>query len=171
MYKAGFLHIPDSRYCFATECIDAKGMNQRFFSRIGQSKDKLLAATALLMTFVGLPCLYYGTELAMEGDYDPDCRKCFNWNEKEWDRDFHEQMRDPLTLRQEKVIQEGAVQISNYGNLLQVTRMLDNRALTLVINLGPACAVKVENIKQFHRLTDDQLLTNGFVIYEKERKD
>ena len=24
----------------------------------------------------GSPCIYYGTEIAMPGSYDPDCRRC-----------------------------------------------------------------------------------------------
>lgn len=36
----------------------------------------------------GTPCIYYGTELAMEGSYDPDCRRCFDWDESNWDKRF-----------------------------------------------------------------------------------
>jgi len=38
---------------------------------------------ALLFTMPGSPCIYYGTEFAMEGSYDPDCRRCMPWNELE----------------------------------------------------------------------------------------
>ena len=27
----------------------------------------------------GSPCIYYGTEIAMEGGPDPDCRRCMDW--------------------------------------------------------------------------------------------
>ena len=36
---------------------------------------------ALLFTMPGSPCIYYGTEFAMEGSYDPDCRRCMPWEE------------------------------------------------------------------------------------------
>jgi len=32
------------------------------------------------MTFVGAPMIYYGDEIGMTGDKDPDCRRTFNWN-------------------------------------------------------------------------------------------
>jgi alpha-glucosidase len=36
-------------------------------------------ALVMLFTFVGTPCLYYGTEVGLEGDQDPDNRRCFPW--------------------------------------------------------------------------------------------
>ena len=36
---------------------------------------------AILFTMPGSPCIYYGTEIAMEGGFDPDCRRCMPWDE------------------------------------------------------------------------------------------
>lgn len=36
---------------------------------------------AILFTMPGSPCIYYGTEIAMEGGHDPDCRRCMPWDE------------------------------------------------------------------------------------------
>ena len=36
---------------------------------------------AVLFTLPGSPCIYYGTEIAMEGGFDPDCRRCMPWDE------------------------------------------------------------------------------------------
>ena len=38
---------------------------------------------AVLMTLPGSPCIYYGTEIAMEGGHDPDCRKTMPWKQIE----------------------------------------------------------------------------------------
>jgi len=38
---------------------------------------------AVLMTLPGSPCIYYGTEIAMEGGHDPDCRKTMPWKDME----------------------------------------------------------------------------------------
>ena len=35
----------------------------------------------VLFTLPGSPCIYYGTETAMEGGFDPDCRRCMPWDE------------------------------------------------------------------------------------------
>lgn len=41
--------------------------------------DKLKMATVLQYTLPGVPCVYYGDEIGMEGHRDPFCRRCYNW--------------------------------------------------------------------------------------------
>lgn len=36
---------------------------------------------AVLFTLYGSPSIYYGTGVALEGDYDPDYRRCMPWSE------------------------------------------------------------------------------------------
>ena len=43
--------------------------------------DKFYQQLAILFTLPGSPCIYYGTEIAMEGAHDPDCRRCMPWSE------------------------------------------------------------------------------------------
>ena len=50
----------------------------RAVTRCGQL-DIFYQQLAVLMTLPGSPCLYYGTEIAMEGGHDPDCRKTMPW--------------------------------------------------------------------------------------------
>ena len=38
---------------------------------------------AVLFTMLGSSCIYYGTEIVMEGGYDPDCRRCMPWSQIE----------------------------------------------------------------------------------------
>ena len=52
----------------------------RFLTRVNGDKKKLMSALALTYFFTGVPCIYYGTENAMEGGYDPDCRRTFDWS-------------------------------------------------------------------------------------------
>lgn len=43
--------------------------------------DEYFQQLAVLFTMPGSPCIYYGTEIAMEGGYDPDCRRCMPWED------------------------------------------------------------------------------------------
>ena len=45
--------------------------------------DDFYQQIVLLFTMPGSPCIYYGTEIAMEGEHDPDCRRCMPWIEIE----------------------------------------------------------------------------------------
>ncbi len=51
-------------------------------------KRAILAAT-ILFTSVGAPMIYYGDEVGMVGENDPDCRKCMQWEEKTWNYQLH----------------------------------------------------------------------------------
>ena len=46
----------------------------------------------LAFTYIqpGVPCLYYGDEIGMTGDMDPDCRRCMVWEENQQDLDLKE---------------------------------------------------------------------------------
>ncbi len=50
----------------------------RALNRCG-SKDIFWQQLVFLLTMPGSPCLYYGTELALPGGPDPDCRRPFPW--------------------------------------------------------------------------------------------
>lgn len=43
--------------------------------------DEYFAQIAVLFAMPGSPCIFYGTEIAMEGGYDPDCRRCMPWED------------------------------------------------------------------------------------------
>lgn len=45
--------------------------------------DMFYQLLAVLFTMPGSPCIFYGTEIAMEGGNDPDCRRCMPWDEIE----------------------------------------------------------------------------------------
>lgn len=46
-----------------------------------QDLDIFYQQLAILFTMPGSPCIYYGTEIALEGAHDPDCRRCMPWDE------------------------------------------------------------------------------------------
>lgn len=51
----------------------------RAVTRCG-SKDVFFQQLAMLMTLPGSACIYYGTEIALEGGNDPDCRRPMPWD-------------------------------------------------------------------------------------------
>lgn len=55
---------------------------ERLINRVGDI-DIFFQQLAILFTMPGSPCIYYGTEIALEGGGDPDCRRCMPWDELE----------------------------------------------------------------------------------------
>ncbi len=45
--------------------------------------DEYFQQLCVLFAMPGSPCIFYGTEIAMEGGHDPDCRRCMPWEEIE----------------------------------------------------------------------------------------
>lgn len=139
----------------------------RFYTETGKDKDKVLAAVALEMVFTGAPCIYYGTEICMEGGYDPDSRRCFSWDTASWDMDFLEMVKQLFQLRKQPAVQYGNTMITEEQGMLVVKRNWKESTLILRINLEPEEKVivpKKEKVLCEHRCTDFLLQEKGFLI-------
>ncbi len=108
----------------------------RFYTEVGKDKKKLLCALALEIVYPGATCLYYGTEICMEGGYDPDSRRCFNWNHEEWDMDFFHEVQELLKLKKKDILRYGIVRVSANEDVLCIERRLDRTRFILKINLS-----------------------------------
>ncbi|WP_245237330.1 alpha-glycosidase [Paenibacillus ihuae] len=73
----------------------------RILTQLGGDKRKLKLAIAFLLTFTGTPCIYYGDEIGLEGEGDPDCRKCMIWNQDGQDRDLFNCYKALIRLRKQ----------------------------------------------------------------------
>ncbi len=64
------------------DCTDKEEMAVRFMSDEARARAKkmLKMAAVLQFTLPGVPCIYYGDEVGMEGYQDPFCRRCFPWD-------------------------------------------------------------------------------------------
>lgn len=47
------------------------------------SRERAAQAAVLLLTCEGVPMIFYGDEVGLEGGDDPDCRRCYPWNDEE----------------------------------------------------------------------------------------
>lgn len=143
----------------------------RFFSECSKDKDKLLAAIALEMVFPGAPCIYYGTEICMEGGYDPDSRRCFDWEEQNWDKKILAIIKELIALRTNPILQYGTVHIFEENELLCVERVYEDHRILLRINLSKQekCGGLSEKQKLLSsHLYGKRLKNKGFMIVEEQ---
>lgn len=68
----------------------------RFMTSAGGHRDRLKLALAFLMTVRGIPSIYYGTEVGMQGGHDPDNRRGMEWGA---DPDMTDHVRRLTSLR------------------------------------------------------------------------
>lgn len=106
----------------------------RFYSEVEKNKQKMLCALALEIIFPGATCLYYGTEICTEGGYDPDSRRCFDWDTSHWDMDFYGKVKELILLKKNEILRYGIVRIYAKGEILFVERRWNDKRLILKIN-------------------------------------
>ena len=98
---------------------------ERFLTLAGERKDALVLALAVLFFFPGMPCICYGTEIGMIGEYEPDSRRTFDWDAR--DELLTRTVRSLARLKREKI--GGAAKIFVQGRLLCIER--ENVALVV----------------------------------------
>ena len=128
---------------------------------------------AVLFTMPGSPCIYYGTEIAMEGGHDPDCRRCMPWNaieEGKYD-DRIQFMRELIELRKKEPLLRD--RNFHFPNRFANPRVIDfqkvgwsDNYIEVILNCAEEdVQVEREGEILFSRLyMDDQLLKSGILI-------
>ncbi|HEL1556776.1 TPA: alpha-glycosidase [Streptococcus suis] len=61
--------------------------------------SRVKAALLFLFLQIGTPCIYYGTELAMIGGPDPDCRRAMPWEKYSNENEFYNFVKKIITVR------------------------------------------------------------------------
>lgn len=125
---------------------------------------RLLLAYAMIFTLPGVPCIYYGDEIAMQGYRDPFNRAFFDWNSTE------ERLRGPLrnlaALRKScDAFQGGSFEIVRAeGDLLQYRRRGKTRTAEIILNRGPHLVA----VEAFGKTTE--VNPGGFTILVEENE-
>lgn len=96
--------------------------------------DRLAAAAALQFVWPGVPCVYYGDEIGLEGGGDPDNRRCFPWDETRWNRPlFDAYARLAALRRSRREWQAGALQLLVTGDDAIAFARYTAQALTVCV--------------------------------------
>ena len=73
----------------------------RWLTAMGSSVDRWRLGMTFLMTYEGIPQLYYGDEVGLEGGYDPDCRRPMPWDPAEQNAEMLAYTRRMTRLRRD----------------------------------------------------------------------
>ncbi|MGV3523338.1 MAG: glycoside hydrolase family 13 protein [Candidatus Sericytochromatia bacterium] len=63
--------------------------------------NKVKLAALFQMTYVGAPVIYYGDEIGLEGEMDPDCRRAMPWNPSQWNQDLRNYYKRLIQIRKQ----------------------------------------------------------------------
>ncbi len=106
----------------------------RALTHLGEDMDLMRLAVALLFTYPGVPCIYYGDEIGMVGADDPDNRRCMIWDQSAWNIDLRTYFQQLIQLRRSSpALSHGGFQLLYaQGNTLAFLREAPEERLLIV---------------------------------------
>ncbi|MHA6533267.1 alpha amylase N-terminal ig-like domain-containing protein [Paenibacillus sp. BAC0078] len=113
----------------------------RGWDRENTALQRMRLAVFFQMTYIGMPMIYYGDEVGMEGATDPHCRKPMLWQEEEQNTALHGWYTKLIALRKEhEVLRQGSFRpwfTDEARNVLGYVRSSGQDKMGLIINNSP----------------------------------
>lgn len=146
----------------------------RLIHQTGGNQDLFFQQLAMLFTMPGSPCIYYGTEIAIEGGADPDCRRCMPWDQIEQGNyaEITEQVKQLIALRKEPAARSMEITFENNNSSDRVVEYVKTGAegsrLRVVLNAsGKETDVETEGSVLFARGYENGVLRAGGALVER----
>lgn len=110
----------------------------RLLSLCEGNKDKMKLAALFQFTYSGTPCIYYGSEVGIDGDMDPGCRKCMEWDTDKQDRNLFDFYKKLIATRKELApLRTGSIHFliaEQGGSKLAYERKLNGETVIVLLN-------------------------------------
>ncbi|KXJ34423.1 alpha-glycosidase [Bacillus spizizenii] len=148
---------------------------KRLLTRCRHDEKKARALLAFMFAQTGSPCIYYGTEIGLDGENDPLCRKCMVWEKEKQNRDMLRFMKRLIALRKQEntLLTEGSLEwnlLDDQNNFISFSRNLDEKTLIYFFNQGDATRhvslrdLNIERNKKIYDVWTEQPLHHHDVI-------
>lgn len=126
-----------------------------------KSVDKLMSALAVMYMYVGAPCIYYGTEIALEGNFDPDSRRTFDWEKAKEDTKLMRLIKALAEMKHGVNLCDAVIRITEKDGLV----FLERRGFKLAVNQsGRSADYSAADVVVCNNYSDGVLADSGFVI-------
>ena len=165
-YRAGLSHQQQLRMFNQLDSHDTA----RFKTLLGRDVARLPLAVVWLFTWPGVPCIYYGDEVGLDGKNDPFCRKPFPWQVEKQDSALFALYQRMIALRKKsQALRRGGCQVLYAeDNVVVFVRVLNQQRVLVAINRGEACEVVLPaspllNVAQWQRKEGHGQLTDGIL--------
>lgn len=137
----------------------------RILRRLKDNKDRVKLAYLFMFLSAGAPNIYYGGEIGLTGNHDPDNRRPMIWDKDKQDLELFDFIKKLITLRNNYEV----FKLSDYnfidGDVLAFTKEIDGKTLLVVINNSTDSI----NFNLNENLSDTylNLFTNKTMFYDK----
>ena len=121
----------------------------RFRNVVGTDPMRHIAGMGLLLTYPGVPSIYAGDELGLEGQWGEDGRRTIDWSRQSWDHDFLSEVKKLIKIRRQShaLAQGGLRWILIEDDLLAFERESKREKILVVVSRA-AQKVKIEGITE-----------------------
>ncbi len=111
----------------------------RFLTRLDGNVSLYKIAIIFLFTYIGVPSIYYGDEIGLQGTFDPDNRKPMIWNQDKWNMEIVHFYKSLVALRKSREeLKKGVVkEIYCQDEIFSFARILNIKKTVIVLNNNP----------------------------------
>lgn len=139
--------------------------------------NKAVALATLAFTFMqpGTPSLYYGTEYAMRGGQDPDCRRPMQWHPAAPEQEYFKVVQALVNVRRTywQQLSAGKLMFEKLHDGIKVTRTGAGRTVYGYFNLGArplTIPLADEEILVQQQFDAGSLAPNGFMLTTRKEE-
>ncbi|MHA1984191.1 MAG: alpha-amylase family glycosyl hydrolase [Candidatus Hodarchaeales archaeon] len=154
----------------------------RIFTILGRDIELYKLAITLLFTFIGIPSIYYGDEIGLEGNSDPDCRRPMIWNKENWNKDINDFYKKIIKIRKSSTeLQTGSLKLLYADNeSFSFSRFIEDHITIICVNKAneekqislPLWKIGINNSNFLDLFTDQSFLVlNGILNLTLEKVD
>lgn len=168
-------HRLSALYMRNTSTVNSMMMNlldshdtHRFYTLVNRNGDKLICALALLFFHPGSVCVYYGTEVPLEGGYDPDCRRTMDWSVEQSPSIVGMAIRRLAGLKENEIIKNGTVRYRSRANAFILERAYRNKMIRFTLIREGKFELNADPILLSHNVYGNEIIGCGFAAQEVE---
>jgi cyclomaltodextrinase len=137
---------------------------------VGGDFSSIYLASTLLFTFPGAPCIFYGDEIGLPGDKDPDCRRGFP-PEADWNLDIYKHDQTLIALRLKyPALRTGKYQILHaQDDIYSFARVLDSQTIIVALNASDETAKTSYSVSNLTDKPQSVVYGDGTVAWDGDR--
>ncbi len=133
-----------------------------------QARARLKMLSSLQYVMPGVPCVYYGDEVGVQGSKDPDNRRTYPWGHEDGDLLYHYRMLG-LIYDSHPSLKEGAFEITHRDGCLFVIRSNEKETILTIVNPTYEEKYFSEPFKTlFSRIHKDKKFVYGLELLKSE---
>ena len=142
----------------------------RIKRRLKDDMRRMKLSYLFMFLSAGAPNIYYGDEVGMTGEHDPDNRRCMLWQDHEQDLNFYQFTKRLISLRKKHASFRDYDYHFIDSNVLMFTKQKDQDKILVMMNNGSSQNVDVPKAYQgtwINLITDEKIELHDKILIQE----